>query len=449
MKITNVNVWGMEDTLIASGYPMQVDTPSDAEFSEQAKACSFLLKNENFIRDFYTYQKHYDKWDYKQVDGVCDYCGSSNNVSGVSMDGELRHLCSKHAHQYYKYGKVWETTPKYELRDDDVKVTVYGDKGSYNELLISYADLPMFFYKEWAVSDGYCRCADGSLHRLIMGVTDSNLVVDHINKNPLDNRRSNLRICTYQENSRNSSKHKIGDNRFIGVSFDKGRNLWRAYINIDGKQLFLGRFETERDAIVARLQAEATYFKEFSPQIELFNEYGIEFEFVRPDEDSANIKKALVHYKRLCHLSQAPCGSGHNCADKGIVVQFDCNAPRYWWNQLQRYHFIDFVSSCSQMHRIGKLDLETNPDMFPETIEHTKKVVERFNNKEITIDQCLANVPQGIELTARLVTNYLQLKTIYNQRRTHRSRHWQEFCDWVETLPYARDFIIPEKEAKQ
>lgn len=154
-------------------------------------------------------------------------------------------------------------------------------------------------------------------------------------------------------------------------------------------------------------------------------------------------------FNRLVHLGTAVGGSGHDCCMKGIVVQFDCNAPRYWWNQLQRYHFIDFVSSCSQMHRIGKLDLETNPDMFPETIEYTKKVVERFNNKEITIDQCLANVPQGIELTARLVTNYLQLKTIYNQRRTHRSRHWQEFCDWVETLPYARDFIIPGKGDKE
>lgn len=163
-------------------------------------------------------------------------------------------------------------------------------------------------------------------------------------------------------------------------------------------------------------------------------------------EDS---NRGTKDFNRLVHLGTAVGGSGHDCCMKGIVVQFDCKAPRYWWNQLQRYHFIDFVSSCSQMHRIGKLDLETNPDMFPETIEHTKKVVERFNNKEITIDQCLANVPQGIELTARLVTNYLQLKTIYNQRRTHRSRHWQEFCDWVETLPYARDFIIPEKEAKQ
>lgn len=166
-------------------------------------------------------------------------------------------------------------------------------------------------------------------------------------------------------------------------------------------------------------------------------------------DGAEDTNRGTKDFNRLVHLGTAVGGSGHDCAVKGIVVQFDCKAPRYWWNQLQRYHFIDFVSSCSQMHRIGKLDLETNPDMFPETIEYTKKVVERFNNKEITIDQCLANVPQGIELTARLVTNYLQLKTIYNQRRTHRSRHWQEFCDWVETLPYARDFIIPEKGDKK
>ena len=177
-----------------------------------------------------------------------------------------------------------------------------------------------------------------------------------------------------------------------------------------------------------------------------FEKIASEFEmnkFVNADslgEDDLNV--GTKDFKRLVHLGTAiPC-SGHDCCMKGIVVQFDCNAPRYWWSQLQRYHFIDFVSSCSQMHRIGSLELDSNPDMFPETIEYAKKVVERYNNKEITIDQCLANVPQGIELTARLVTNYLQLKNIYAQRRTHRSRHWQEFCDWVETLPYANEFIL-------
>lgn len=172
---------------------------------------------------------------------------------------------------------------------------------------------------------------------------------------------------------------------------------------------------------------------------ELGNDSGFdwEFDFCEKGEDK--------DFKRLCHLGQAKAGSGHDCCMKGIVVQFDCHAPRYWWNQLQRYHFIDFVSSQSQMHRISRLSFESNPDLMEESIELAQKVVDKYNEKELTIDQCLANIPQGLEITARLVTNYLQLKNIYLQRRHHRSRHWQEFCDWVETLPYAKDFILPKE----
>lgn len=154
--------------------------------------------------------------------------------------------------------------------------------------------------------------------------------------------------------------------------------------------------------------------------------------------------KSGKDYHRMCHLGGAKIGSGHSNFLKGIIVQFDCEAPRYWWNQLQRYNFVDFVSSQSQMHRIGKLNLETNKDLLEESIELAHRVVDMYNAKEITIDQCLANIPQGVEITARLSTNYLQLKTVYAQRRHHRSRHWQEFCDWVETLPLAQELIISE-----
>jgi hypothetical protein len=53
-------------------------------------------------------------------------------------------------------------------------------------------------------------------------------------------------------------------------------------------------------------------------------------------------------------------------------------------------------------------------------------------------------VPVGFELTARMTTNYRELKTIYAQRRTHRLEDWQVFCDFIETLPYAKELIINE-----
>ena len=63
---------------------------------------------------------------------------------------------------------------------------------------------------------------------------------------------------------------------------------------------------------------------------------------------------------------------------------------------------------------------------------------------DITIDDVLANVPMGLEITARMSTNYLQLKTIYNQRKNHRSQQWRIFCDWIKTLPYAKELITNE-----
>ena len=54
----------------------------------------------------------------------------------------------------------------------------------------------------------------------------------------------------------------------------------------------------------------------------------------------------------------------------------------------------------------------------------------------------LYNIPSGIELTAQVVTNYRQLKTIYQQRKTHRLPEWREFCAWVETLPMFKELIL-------
>ena len=68
------------------------------------------------------------------------------------------------------------------------------------------------------------------LHRYIMNINNSNLVVDHINRNPLDNRKSNLRICSYQENSFNKSIRVDNTSGIPGVSFHKINKKWRAKI---------------------------------------------------------------------------------------------------------------------------------------------------------------------------------------------------------------------------
>lgn len=204
--------------------------------------------------------------------------------------------------------------------------------------------------------------------------------------------------------------------------------------------------------------------------------------------------------KRAMHLGNAVAGSGHDCFTKGITVQFDLQVPEYIWRQLDRYHFIDYVSSQSKMHRILKMDLNKacNKYVRSETIKHLNSLIDAYNNydyfldlvrfekeaedmnlkrindsrmcecdgwverelirfkilddkilynnfredfkgieltKENLFNMIIANTPSGLMLTARMTTNYLQLKSIVNQRSNHKMQEWRLLCDYFKTLP--------------
>ena len=100
---------------------------------------------------------------------------------------------------------------------------------------------------------------------------------DHADRNELNNRKYNLRPATATENSQNKTLRSDNTSNFIGVSYISKTGKWRARIYINKKETFLGSFYNKRDAIVARLNAEAKYYGEFAPQRHLFNEYGIVF----------------------------------------------------------------------------------------------------------------------------------------------------------------------------
>ena len=205
--------------------------------------------------------------------------------------------------------------------------------------------------------------------------------------------------------------------------------------------------------------------------------------------------------KRVKHLGNAISGSGHDCFAKGITIQFDLQVPEYIWRQLDRYHFIDYVSSQSKMHRIVKIDIDEacNKYVSDYTKDYLKRLVWMYNNFELvyqkvtdkyalryqledseekqsvftigetnyydiafTVDYktkdvyieihllgrsnilftkenlfniIIANTPCGLMLTARMTTNYLQLKSIVNQRSNHKMQEWRLLCDYFKTLP--------------
>lgn len=96
--------------------------------------------------------------------------------------------------------------------------------------------------------------ADGKtyyMHREIMEPGGSS-VVDHINADGIDNRRSNLRVCSNAENVRWQRPYrKPTSSKFKGVSYDKSRQNWQAYVTTNGKRINIGRFSSERKAAIA------------------------------------------------------------------------------------------------------------------------------------------------------------------------------------------------------
>ena len=99
---------------------------------------------------------------------------------------------------------------------------------------------------------------------------------DHIDRNELNNRKSNLRIATASQNSMNQNLSKRNTSGVIGVCWKNLTQIWEAWITCNHSTIYLGSFHNKRDAIKARLLAEAKYFGEFSPQQHLFEEYGVE-----------------------------------------------------------------------------------------------------------------------------------------------------------------------------
>lgn len=152
-------------------------------------------------------------------------------------------------------------------------------------------------------------------------------------------------------------------------------------------------------------------------------------------------QKDLNRAKKLGNANQ---GEGHDNYLKGILVQLDVTAPLYWWKQAQRYHWFDYISSQSTMHCLLNFDIKNQ--CVKETNLEVIKIVERLINEYNEIKEIgeikqnkwreiVASLPCGFCLGASMTTNYQQLKTMFNQRKTHKLKEWHVFCDWCLTLP--------------
>lgn len=172
-------------------------------------------------------------------------------------------------------------------------------------------------------------------------------------------------------------------------------------------------------------------------------------------------EKSLIRGEQLAHAK----GGGHDQFLTGIRVAFDLTFSNKAWVEAERYRFLEFVSSQSTMHRITKFNLRNQYNEYVDVrvIEIMEEKLKQYEMIKADFDatpeedkynrdrlqklmkqkylELLYTNPAGFELTARMTTNYRCLKNIYQQRKNHRLPEWRKFCEWVETLPYAKELI--------
>ena len=136
-------------------------------------------------------------------------------------------------------------------------IELSGKKGKGHRTIVDEETYKLYGHLKWHLSDtGYVlRRTNGittRLHRLVVNAPEGS-VVDHLNGNPLDNRKSNLRITTQLENNKNRKGIK-------GIAYDKSRNKWI----VRHRKKFYGRYETEQEA--SRAYQKAKSGKEYIPR---------------------------------------------------------------------------------------------------------------------------------------------------------------------------------------
>ena len=160
-------------------------------------------------------------------------------------------------------------------------IQIFSEKhGSFN-VLIDTEDLDKVQNYQWCVSKPYSprmncdmfyistsnkKAQHKLLHRLIVDCS-AGMVVDHIDGDTMNNRRSNLRICTRQQNNMNRRTYPNNTSGHRGVHHTseryKYKNRWLANIKVNRKLICLGYFATFEEAVAAREAAEQKYYGEY------------------------------------------------------------------------------------------------------------------------------------------------------------------------------------------
>ena len=274
-----------------------VKIPQPRKRIENSAVCCVCGCNSSEIKlrrfnEYIVCKKHYDQLEkygqiidstprvHKKPIEICCICGGRK-------DGEFKNkpYCTKHLLQMQRHGKILERTiydsNEYILYDDFAEVIMYdkdGNKSGVTKVDLDVVeDLKQFkIYSKMHGTKQYAtiNMPDGRkvrLNRYLMGLTNTDIytteqVVDHINGDSMDNRKSNLRICTQKQNSQNNRKPGV----FTGVNYNKQNGKWVARISHNYKSKQLGTFKTQAEALLCRIKAEKEIIGNFGPNKEYY-----------------------------------------------------------------------------------------------------------------------------------------------------------------------------------
>ena len=155
-------------------------------------------------------------------------------------------------------------------------------------------------------------------------------------------------------------------------------------------------------------------------------------------------------------------GSDHRKFIRQIFVSVDITAPLYWWKEYDTYKVATVANSTSTMHKIHSKAFEREDfsvDHLTEaTLEFMDTIIEKLEEIRLryleTKDKAdwydmIQLLPSSYNQMRTCTFNYETLVNMYYARRNHKLAEWHTFCDWIQTLPYAKELIVAESEEEQ
>ena len=190
---------------------------------------------------------------------------------------------------------------------------------------------------------------------------------------------------------------------------------------------------------------------------------GVQFSYFKIGEKDMKLCKNLIK-----------AGSPDRKFMRMIHVQADVTAPLYWWKEFDTYKVGTVANSCSTMHTLHKRDLTlddfSHENLISDSVDILKDLINTLNDcrdsyinydkdinlitKEITSKkhiwwQMIQLLPSSFNQMRTIDLNYENLLSIYRQRKGHKLDEWREFCKWIETLPYMKEFLGLDEQVEK